>query len=134
MKFMILVIFLFSSYTSATCLTDKEKIDVKKGISKMNEFYSDVPNYIQCKSNQTFLEKFVCKKEDYLLLFKFLSQINVYSHENAMKYEVDHSTYNQKLMVYWTKTYSQKKIDAKELCNELKTDTINDSWVNGIFN
>ncbi len=116
----ILLVILLTNGIWASCLTQSEIEKIKQASIKLDKWYGDVPNYIECAKDRTHLEEFVCENEDFLLLFQYLSQENVYSYENAMKYEVNHKTFNIKNMDYWTKTYSKNKMNTNELCNDLR--------------
>ena len=113
------------------CLDEMEKNRIK---NRFNEFYGDTVNFIQCKGDKTPLEEYVCKDDELLLMFKVLTQNEIYAFENATKTELDHKTYAKengiaKINILnnddWSiENYRQSgKINKKHLCYDLKIGT-----------
>lgn len=114
----LILILLSTNFLFSKCLQNEER---KKLISEVNNkagFYFDVPNYIECKEQNIKLNKFVCKNSDYLLMFHYLSQVNVYKYEDILKHEVNHKKFNKDNMKYWHKNFN-----SNHLCFDLKAST-----------
>ena len=116
------ILLLLSSSLFAQCLTENEKLKVQLSLSEINEYYEDVPNYIQCQQQNLNLEKLVCANSDYMLMFNYLSKVNIYAYENAVKYEVNHQEFNKKDMSHWGTTYNNENIN-KYFCFDIKQAT-----------
>ncbi len=119
-----IILCFFGSIITAQCLNKKEREKLILAIEELLP-YQDVPNYIKCNGQQTYLEKFVCDNEDYLLMFKLLSIANVYAYENATKREVDHNVFNKEHMGYWEEKYDSDSISAISLFYDIKIETTN---------
>ena len=114
---------LISVIDANSCLSKYERSQI--GVSGVVDDFDYIPNYIQCNKDKNKLEEFVCKDEDYLLMFHYLSESNIYAWENVYKHEVNHKTWNKKSMSKWTKNYNVKEINSNHLCFDLKKETIN---------
>ncbi len=130
---LLVAIFGFMHTLYAQCLDENEKKKLIDTIQYVDEFYVDVPNYIQCDKNQTSLEKLVCQDPDYLQMFRLLSQANVYVSENAIGSEVNHRDFNKKNMKYWKTSFDSEPINVDHLCFELKEDTNSKLYNAGLF-
>jgi hypothetical protein len=114
----LLFIFTTVSMLYAGCLTDEERNKlIIDGDPKDFEY---IPNYIQCDHKKSNLEKFVCNHSDYLLMFHYLSQVNVYKYEDIYKHEVNHHSFNKKSMAYCSTDFKSEPINANHLCFDLK--------------
>lgn len=118
-----ILILLSTSFLFSKCLVNDERNKLIKSISNKKNLYTNVPNYIQCKKQDSKLNKFVCSESDYLLMFHYLSQINVYKYEDILKQELNHKTFNNKNMRYWHENF--KRLNIKHLCFDLKELTTN---------
>jgi len=121
MKKFILMLLLCTTIYADSCINSHEKKLLLEVLEKHNAYYGDVTNYIQCNENKSTLEMAVCKDEEYVLMFKLLSQAWVYAYENATKREVNHQTFTQKNMHEQIRNYSSKnKINMNTLCADIK--------------
>ncbi len=115
-----LLLFTTVSVLHATCLSEKESSElIIEGDPKDFDY---VPNYIQCNDKKSNLEEFVCNHPDYLIMFHYLSQVNIYKYEDIYKHEVNHQNFNKKSMAYWQKKYNE--INANHLCFDLKESVV----------
>ena len=100
-------------------LTQKERENIQETFRRL-DYYHDVPNYINCNTQKTTLEKMVCGNKDLLKMFHLLSIANVFAWENATKREVDHLTFNRTNMQNWTDRYI---VNTAALCFDIKQAT-----------
>lgn len=122
MKRIILVLMLVVGGIKAnSCLSPYERSQL--GLSTSSEDFEYIPNYIECDKNLSNLEKYVCKNKDYLLMFHYLSEVNIHFWERNYKQELNHKTWNKKSMSHWKKKYNSKNINSNYLCFDLKSET-----------
>jgi hypothetical protein len=121
MKNIILAMLIISLMKAKSCLSKGERNQL--GISGTPSDLQYVPNYIKCDKDKNILEKFVCKDRDFLLMFHYLSEANVYFWERNYKRELNHKTWNNKSLKRWEKRYNNPNINYENLCFDLKNDT-----------
>jgi len=122
MKKMIFGILIALSLMEAkSCLSEDERNQL--GTSGIPSDFQYVSNYIKCDTNKSSLEKFVCKDEDFLLMFHYLSEANIDFWERNYKRELNHKTWNNKSMKHWENKYNGQPINYNQLCFDLKDET-----------
>jgi len=117
----IIIVLIFISILFGKCLTNKEIKSIKIEIKRIDSYNDIIPNYINCKNQVAPLNKFVCNNEDYLLMFNYLSKVNVYKYEDIYKHELNHEIFNKDNMKYWHENFKE---DNYNLCFDIKRTTM----------
>jgi len=92
--FFLSLLLIGSTIASASCISDEEYKRVLAGLPSKGDFYSDVPNMVNCKVKSE-LSDLVCSDPKLKNAMLLLSIGFIYAYENATHTPVeDYSTYN----------------------------------------
>ena len=124
-----------STIASASCISDEEYKRVLAGLPSKGDFYSDVPNMVNCKVKSE-LSDLVCSDPKLKNAMLLLSIGFIYAYENATHTPVaDYTTYNNDFEGWlndFVKTEKNKDVALRKLCYITKVETWN-SFGNGEY-
>ena len=113
-----------STIASASCISDEEYKRVLAGLPSKGDFYSDVPNMVNCKVKSE-LSDLVCSDPKLKNAMLLLSIGFIYAYENATHTPVaDYTTYNNNLKNWLNnleKTEKNREVALRKLCYVIKT-------------
>ena len=111
---------------SASCISDEEYKRVLAGLPSKGDFYSDVPNMVNCKVKSE-LSDLVCSDPKLKNAMLLLSIGFIYAYENATHTPVaDYTTYNNDFEGWlndFVKTEKNKDVALRKLCYIIKVET-----------
>ena len=117
-----------SIIASASCISDEEYKRVLAGLPSKGDFYSDVPNMVNCKVKSE-LSDLVCSDPKLKNAMLLLSIGFIYAYENATHTPVeDYSTYNDDFRDRLNSIVRQEKnknVALRKLCYITKLETWN---------
>ena len=129
MKLKILIlVFATINTLYAECLTSYEKKFLKSDIESYNEMLGE-GNYIECKTQTTPLEKFVCSHPDYLLMFNDYTGTDTAFWLRNLNMEYDYDKVKKAAMNYFYGEYNTDPINENHLCFDLKKFTSDGSGI-----
>ncbi len=115
-----------STIASASCISDEEYKRVLAGLPSKGDFYSDVPNMVNCKVKSE-LSDLVCSDPKLKNAMLLLSIGFIYAYENATHTPVaDYTTYNNDFEGWlndFVKTEKNKDVALRKLCYIIKVET-----------
>ena len=115
-----------SIIASASCISDEEYKRVLAGLPSKGDFYSDVPNMVNCKVKSE-LSDLVCSDPKLKNAMLLLSIGFIYAYENATHTPVaDYTTYNNDFEGWlndFVKTEKNKDVALRKLCYIIKVET-----------
>ncbi len=115
-----------STIASASCVSDEEYKRVLAGLPSKGDFYSDVPNMVNCKVKSE-LSDLVCSDPKLKNAMLLLSIGFIYAYENATHTPVaDYTTYNNDFEGWlndFVKTEKNKDVALRKLCYIIKVET-----------
>ena len=115
-----------STIASASCISDEEYTRVLAGLPSKGDFYSDVPNMVNCKVKSE-LSDLVCSDPKLKNAMLLLSIGFIYAYENATHTPVaDYTTYNNDFEGWlndFVKTEKNKDVALRKLCYIIKVET-----------
>ena len=115
-----------STIASASCISDEEYKRVLAGLPSKGDFYSDVPNMVNCKVKSE-LSDLVCSDPKLKNAMLLLSIGFIYAYENATHTPVeDYSTYNNDFRDRLNSIVRQEKnkdVALRKLCYIIKVET-----------
>ncbi len=116
---MLILVFATLNILHAECLTSYEKAHLKKDIESYKEMFGE-GNYIECDTQVTPLEKFVCSHPDYLLMFNDYTGVDTAFWVRNLNMQYDYDKVKKNTMSFFDKEYKSKPINANHLCFDLK--------------
>jgi len=115
-----------STIANASCISDEEYKRVLAGLPSKGDFYSDVPNMVNCKVKSE-LSDLVCSDPKLKNAMLLLSIGFIYAYENATHTPVaDYTTYNNDFEGWlndFVKTEKNKDVALRKLCYIIKVET-----------
>ena len=124
--FFLSLLLIGSTIASASCISDEEYKRVLAGLPSKGDFYSDVPNMVNCKVKSE-LSDLVCSDPKLKNAMLLLSIGFIYAYENATHTPVeDYSTYNNDFEGWlndFVKTEKNKDVALRKLCYIIKVET-----------
>ena len=124
--FLSLLLLIGSTIASASCISDEEYKRVLAGLPSKGDFYSDVPNMVNCKVKSE-LSDLVCSDPKLKNAMLLLSIGFIYAYENATHTPVaDYTTYNNDFEGWlndFVKTEKNKDVALRKLCYIIKVET-----------
>ena len=133
--FFLSLLLISSTIASASCISDEEYKRVLAGLPSKGDFYSDVPNMVNCKVKSE-LSDLVCSDPKLKNAMLLLSIGFIYAYENATHTPVeDYSTYNNYFRDRLNSIVRQEKnknVALRKLCYITKVETRN-SFGNGEY-
>lgn len=133
--FFLFLLLTSSTIASASCISDEEYKRVLAGLPSKGDFYSDVPNMVNCKVKSE-LSDLVCSDPKLKNAMLLLSIGFIYAYENATHTPVeDYSTYNDDFRDRLNSIVRQEKnknVALRKLCYITKVETWN-SFGNGEY-
>ena len=115
-----------STIASASCISNEEYKRVLAGLPSKGDFYSDVPNMVNCKVKSE-LSDLVCSDPKLKNAMLLLSIGFIYAYENATHTPVaDYTTYNNDFEGWlndFVKTEKNKDVALRKLCYIIKVET-----------
>ena len=122
--FFLSLLLIGSTIASASCISDEEYKRVLAGLPSKGDFYSDVPNMVNCKVKSE-LSDLVCSDPKLKNAMLLLSIGFIYAYENATHTPVaDYTTYNNNLKNWLNnlvKTEKNREVALRKLCYVIKT-------------
>ena len=124
--FFLSLLLIGSTIASASCISDEEYKRVLAGLPSKGDFYSDVPNMVNCKVKSE-LSDLVCSDPKLKNAMLLLSIGFIYAYENATHTPVaDYTTYNNDFEGWlndFVKTEKNKDVALRKLCYIIKVET-----------
>ena len=124
--FFLSLLLIGSTIASASCISDEEYKRVLAGLPSKGDFYSDVPNMVNCKVKSE-LSDLVCSDPKLKNAMLLLSIGFIYAYENATHTPVeDYSTYNNDFRDRLNSIVRQEKnknVALRKLCYITKVET-----------
>ena len=124
--FFLSLLLIGSTTASASCISDEEYKRVLAGLPSKGDFYSDVPNMVNCKVKSE-LSDLVCSDPKLKNAMLLLSIGFIYAYENATHTPVaDYTTYNNDFEGWlndFVKTEKNKDVALRKLCYIIKVET-----------
>ena len=124
--FFLSLLLIGSTIASASCISDEEYKRVLAGLPSKEDFYSDVPNMVNCKVKSE-LSDLVCSDPKLKNAMLLLSIGFIYAYENATHTPVaDYTTYNNDFEGWlndFVKTEKNKDVALRKLCYIIKVET-----------
>ena len=124
--FFLSLLLIGSTIASASCISDEEYKRVLAGLPSKGDFYSDVPNMVNCKVKSE-LSGLVCSDPKLKNAMLLLSIGFIYAYENATHTPVaDYTTYNNDFEGWlndFVKTEKNKDVALRKLCYIIKVET-----------
>ena len=122
--FFLSLLLIGSTIASASCISDEEYKRVLAGLPSKGDFYSDVPNMVNCKVKSE-LSDLVCSDPKLKNAMLLLSIGFIYAYENATHTPVaDYTTYNNNLKNWLNnlvKTEKNREVALRKLCYVIRT-------------
>lgn len=128
----LIITLLFSIFSSnllaLSCISDKEYKNIKDGLSSHREYYSSVPNIVDCEKKSN-LSSLICNDRKLKDAMMLLSIGFIYAYENATHTPVeDYSTYNNDFRDWLNNLIGNEKDENRamsKLCYLIKSETWN---------
>ena len=124
--FFLSLLLIGSTIANASCISDEEYKRVLVGLPSKGDFYSDVPNMVNCKVKSE-LSDLVCSDPKLKNAMLLLSIGFIYAYENATHTPVaDYTTYNNDFEGWlndFVKTEKNKDVALRKLCYIIKVET-----------